>query len=614
MTEVRFGQNSAVFQRKEMPHLSSLSFSILYKTNNGTNDGTETLDLIAKHPDDFFVWTVGIKHAIQNGIVQNGIVQNGIQNDIYQDGIGASDLDASAASAFERAEEEADLELVAEMEDYEITEDDHGTDHGTVDDDSHEEEDDRLITTGNVMYSWGFNGWGQLGLVEAYAGGDARDARDAKVLVPAQVSGFVCKMVDHGMDGMDGDKTKPGDKTKLNKVNSFDIQFVCCGGNFTVAVDTRMKAYIWGHGSVCCGKNHVLQPSPVREPFNNIPVLLAAAGEQHVIFLSQGGDVYGCGVNDCGQLGLGHREDVVVVQQPVRVEFGGENNENNVSVQIKGVACGHSNSAAITCDGKVYTWGCGMYGALGQGDDGDENKLSPGVVDLEQFGTLEGTLEGATEDKTITCKTISCGLYHMAAILCTSNATKVANVTKVVTWGWNGCGQLGLGNFDDKSTPQLVDVLSGGGKVATQIVCGAAHTAAIINLKMGSLKIRGQLWTWGNGVAALANEDASHAEIPRAFHLTKKGHERVEVFGIAAGDNFTLVLDDEGNLTIVGVNPVLSTTTVVTTNLDISKVDPTCARIAGVDGLVTQIAAGGRHVAVLAPKRFAYESLFEYGK
>ena len=48
-----------------MPHLNSLSFSVFYTLPNKKE--LETLDLIAKHPDDFFVWTVGLKHAIDNG-------------------------------------------------------------------------------------------------------------------------------------------------------------------------------------------------------------------------------------------------------------------------------------------------------------------------------------------------------------------------------------------------------------------------------------------------------------------------------------------------------------------------------------------------------------------
>jgi len=175
----------------------------------------------------------------------------------------------------------------------------HGDNH---DDGNDEEEDDRLITTGNVMFSWGFNGWGQLGLVEQYTG-------DQHVKVPTSVTGYSCKRVDHGEEN----------ESTVHDM-SFDIQTIACGGNFTVAVDSRMKAYIWGHGSVCGGvadksgsvrrNDHVLQPSPLRAPFKSIPIALAAAGEQHVLFLTQAGEVYSCGVNDCGQLGRGHMNDV----------------------------------------------------------------------------------------------------------------------------------------------------------------------------------------------------------------------------------------------------------------------------------------------------------------
>jgi len=172
MQEVRFGQHSEVFLRKKMPHLNSLSFTVNYKLPNGKE---QTLDLIAKHPDDFFVWTVGLKHAISNGI-------------------GACE---GAATAWERQEEEADLELMAEIDDYDIFGDD---DHAAEDDNEHEEEDDRLITTGNVMFSWGFNGWGQLGIVEPVG----RDQHP----MPAQVTGSACKLVDHGEDDKGKDMTQ----------------------------------------------------------------------------------------------------------------------------------------------------------------------------------------------------------------------------------------------------------------------------------------------------------------------------------------------------------------------------------------------------------------------
>lgn len=57
---------------------------------------------------------------------------------------------------------------------------------------------------------------------------------------------------------------------------------------------------------------------------------------------------------------------------------------------------------------------------------------------------------------------------------------------------------------------------------------------------------------------------------------------------------------------VIGVHPIHSNGKNAMTGqgLEIEK-----AGINGVDGIVTEIAAGGRHIAVLAPKRFAYSSL-----
>ena len=76
------------------------------------------------------------------------------------------------------------------------------------------------------------------------------------------------------------------------------------------------------------------------------------------------------------------------------------------------------------------------------------------------------------------------------------------------------------------------------------------------------------------------------------------------MFRIASGDNFTLVLDDEGGLMLLGVNPNNNSGKAVNMSLDLEK-----TTIPGIDGIVTEIAAGGRHISVLAPKRFAYSSL-----
>ena len=61
------------------------------------------------------------------------------------------------------------------------------------------------------------------------------------------------------------------------------------------------------------------------------------------------------------------------------------------------------------------------------------------------------------------------------------------------------------------------------------------------------------------------------------------------------------MLDDEGGMMLLGANPNHVSGKAVQMSLDLEKVG-----LQGVDGIVTEISAGGRHVSVLAPKRFAY--------
>ena len=80
----------------------------------------------------------------------------------------------------------------------------------------------------------------------------------------------------------------------------------------------------------------------------------------------------------------------------------------------------------------------------------------------------------------------------------------------------------------------------------------------------------------------------------------------VEIFRIAAGDNFTLILDGEGAMMLIGANPVNEGSEegcMIPLVLHYSD-------IKGVDNIVTGVAAGGRHIGVLAPKRFPASTLF----
>eukprot|EP01094_Clydonella_sp_ATCC50884_P028437 TRINITY_DN8529_c0_g1_i1.p1 TRINITY_DN8529_c0_g1~~TRINITY_DN8529_c0_g1_i1.p1 ORF type:complete len:632 (+),score=133.57 TRINITY_DN8529_c0_g1_i1:274-1896(+) len=109
----------------------------------------------------------------------------------------------------------------------------------------------------------------------------------------------------------------------------------------------------------------------------------------------------------------------------------------------------------------VYTWGQGLNGRLGHGDENDQ--LSPKVVE---------SLLGKAIRK------IACGPSHTAAISANSD---------LYTWGAGIHGTLGHGHERDRFTPSLVSALKG--KKVIQVACGDYHTGALLE--------GGQVFMWG---------------------------------------------------------------------------------------------------------------------
>lgn len=99
---------------------------------------------------------------------------------------------------------------------------------------------------------------------------------------------------------------------------------VWCGGYHTIAKVKKGDSfayYAWGlnkHGQLGIN-NYEENPYPVQiKKIRKFDVKEVAAGTNFTIFLTEAGELYGCGQNDDGQLGLG--QDYVYVDSDTEEE------------------------------------------------------------------------------------------------------------------------------------------------------------------------------------------------------------------------------------------------------------------------------------------------------
>ena len=123
------------------------------------------------------------------------------------------------------------------------------------------------------------------------------------------------------------------------------------------------------------------------------------------------------------------------------------------------------------------------------------------------------------------------------------NGLKLDTGTPLAVWGRNDTGQTGLGHFNEVGVPT---VQSTPGLVASVAAVGNRHTVIWTT--------DGSLYGWGNnGFGQLGSGDTVSASAPVSVSLPSawSGHS---VVALAAGDNHTLALLDDGSLWAWGAN------------------------------------------------------------
>ena len=202
------------------------------------------------------------------------------------------------------------------------------------------------------------------------------------------------------------------------------------------------KGKVW---SFCAKKN---KEKPHRAPTVDASLLqveeeiqFLSCGSTHFALLSTSGTIWTQGSSEYGALGHG-TETYCALPKLVKM--------NEICVSL---SCGIHFTTYVTESGKLWSFGSNSQGQFGIGDSGEDQR----------------------ESTPIQAKRIS----NAKHVFCGGSFTFViCEDTSIYACGYNGHGQLGLGDYQDRNIFSLVIKKS----TVISIACGAAHTLMLLSL------------------------------------------------------------------------------------------------------------------------------------
>ncbi len=318
------------------------------------------------------------------------------------------------------------------------------------------------ITSEEVLYCWGYNRWGQLGI-----GTDAGPEQCLPVLGQCST-------------------------TPVPVFGGLAFASVTTDGSTTCGLTTSDAAYCWGlnngtfegpdlcQGSAQCSR----VPVPVA---GALTFQLVSLGHEHACGLTTSGAAYCWGGNGNGQLGNGDRESSTT---PVAVSGG---------LSFASLSIGFAHTCGVTGSGTAYCWG----GINGNGEHGNGTTtastvpvaVSGGLTfasvsagDLYTCGLTTGgeaycwgdNGNGKLGNGTTTASTVpvavSGGLSFASLSAASAHVCGLTTSGAAYCWGWNGGkGQLGNGTTTDATTPVAV----AGGLTFTSVWAGGRQTCSL---------------------------------------------------------------------------------------------------------------------------------------
>lgn len=145
------------------------------------------------------------------------------------------------------------------------------------------------------------------------------------------------------------------------------------------------------------------------------------------------------------------------------------------------------------------------------------------------------------KDKNRKCKSIYCGTYHCICILENNN---------VYGWGQNTSGQLGIGDYENRSTPSLITFYNNerdgnNKKIAKEFGCGMHFTICLC--EDGNVYSCGATSYGKLGIGELRQDEISKSTPTLIPSLSN-------IANIAAGSEHSLAINNNGELYSWGFN------------------------------------------------------------
>lgn len=195
---------------------------------------------------------------------------------------------------------------------------------------------------------------------------------------------------------------------------------------------------------------------------------------------------------------------------------------------IRALSFGGESSLALRDSSEVVAWGYGSYGQIGNSTTPTVTNFPVAVLNEDGSSNLSGV------------EMIQSGELHHVALL---------NDGTLLTWGYNGFGQLGSGNTTQSSLPQpvLIDDVT----PLTNITNIATGKMAHFNLAQDRW---GRVWSWGrNNQGQLGNGTTQNSRYAQLV-MDSSGYPVTDVVALAAGIDFSMALRRDGSVLSWGNN------------------------------------------------------------